>query len=109
MADPRRVTRNHRANADSHFLRESASRSANGQLVRCRRASPPTVKIDILHGVIAERSTAVITGGAQGLKLAIGHSLPRVHGLRLVMNLEATEVAAKRLGGDDVARRCGAM
>lgn len=57
--------------------------------------------------------TAVITGGAQGLGLAIGQRFV-AEGARVVLgdvNLEATEVAAKRLGGDDVALavRCGAM
>lgn len=49
--------------------------------------------------------TAVITGGAQGLGLAIGQRFV-AEGARVVLgdvNLEATEVAAKRLGGDDVA------
>jgi 3-oxoacyl-[acyl-carrier protein] reductase len=49
--------------------------------------------------------TAVITGGAQGLGLAIAERFVE-EGARVVLgdvNLEATETAAKQLGGDDVA------
>ena len=49
--------------------------------------------------------TAVITGGAQGLGYAIAERFV-AEGARVVLgdvNLEATEVAAKQLGGDDVA------
>jgi 3-oxoacyl-[acyl-carrier protein] reductase len=49
--------------------------------------------------------TAVITGGAQGLGLAIAERFVE-EGARVVLgdvNLEATESAAKQLGGDDVA------
>ena len=49
--------------------------------------------------------TAVITGGAQGLGYAIAERFI-AEGARVVLgdvNLEATEVAAKQLGGDDVA------
>ena len=49
--------------------------------------------------------TAVITGGAQGLGFAIAERFI-AEGARVVLgdvNLEATQVAAKQLGGDDVA------
>jgi 3-oxoacyl-[acyl-carrier protein] reductase len=49
--------------------------------------------------------TAVITGGAQGLGFAIAQQFV-AEGARVVIgdvNLEATEAAAKQLGGDDVA------
>src|ERR1700733_4355619 len=49
--------------------------------------------------------TAVITGGAQGLGFAIAQRFV-AEGARVVLgdvNLEATEVAAKQLGGSDVA------
>ncbi len=49
--------------------------------------------------------TAVITGGAQGLGLAIAERFV-AEGARVVLgdlNVEATAAAAKRLGGDDVA------
>jgi 3-oxoacyl-[acyl-carrier protein] reductase len=49
--------------------------------------------------------TAVITGGAQGLGLAIAERFV-AEGARVVLgdvNLEETQVVAKRLGGDDVA------
>ncbi|MGA7054163.1 MAG: SDR family NAD(P)-dependent oxidoreductase, partial [Mycobacterium sp.] len=49
--------------------------------------------------------TAVITGGAQGLGYAIAERFI-AEGARVVLgdvNLEATEVAAKQLGGEDVA------
>ncbi|BBZ43036.1 3-oxoacyl-ACP reductase FabG [Mycobacterium parmense] len=49
--------------------------------------------------------TAVVTGGAQGLGLAIAERFV-AEGARVVLgdvNLEATEAAAKQLGGDDVA------
>ena len=49
--------------------------------------------------------TAVITGGAQGLGFAIAERFV-AEGARVVLgdvNLEATEVAAKQLGGSDVA------
>ena len=49
--------------------------------------------------------TAVITGGAQGLGFAIAERFV-AEGARVVLgdvNLEATEVAAKQLGGDSVA------
>ncbi|HEY9304171.1 MAG TPA: 3-oxoacyl-ACP reductase FabG [Mycobacterium sp.] len=49
--------------------------------------------------------TAVITGGAQGLGFAIAQRFVD-EGARVVLgdvNLEATEPAAKELGGDDVA------
>ena len=49
--------------------------------------------------------TAVVTGGAQGLGYAIAERFVD-EGARVVLgdvNLEATEAAAKRLGGDDVA------
>ena len=50
--------------------------------------------------------TAVITGGAQGLGFAIAEQFI-AEGARVVIgdiNLEATEAAAKKLGGADVAR-----
>lgn len=49
--------------------------------------------------------TAVITGGAQGLGLAIAERFV-AEGARVVLadvNLEEIQVAAKRLGGDGVA------
>src|ERR1700748_3679480 len=49
--------------------------------------------------------TAVITGGAQGLGFAIAQRFVD-EGARVVLgdvNLEATQSAAKQLGGDDVA------
>src|SRR6202453_2418149 len=49
--------------------------------------------------------TAVITGGAQGLGFAIAQRFV-AEGARVVLgdvNLEATEAAAKQLGGADVA------
>jgi 3-oxoacyl-[acyl-carrier protein] reductase len=49
--------------------------------------------------------TAVITGGAQGLGFAIAERFV-AEGARVVLgdvNLEATEAAAKQLGGEDVA------
>ena len=49
--------------------------------------------------------TAVITGGAQGLGLAIAERFV-AEGARVVLgdvNLEATQAVAKQLGGDDVA------
>ncbi|MCV7169904.1 3-oxoacyl-ACP reductase FabG [Mycobacterium sp. CPCC 205372] len=54
--------------------------------------------------------TAVVTGGAQGLGLAIAERFV-AEGARVVLgdlNLEATQAAAERLGGDDtaVAVRC---
>ena len=54
--------------------------------------------------------TAVITGGAQGLGFAIAQRFV-AEGARVVLgdvNLEATEVAAKQLGGAD-RRRGGAL
>src|ERR1700746_210527 len=55
--------------------------------------------------------TAVITGGAQGLGFAIAERFV-AEGARVVLgdiNLEATDAAAKQLGGDEVALavRCG--
>ncbi|MDY6995609.1 MAG: 3-oxoacyl-ACP reductase FabG [Actinomycetota bacterium] len=50
--------------------------------------------------------TAVITGGAQGLGFAIAQCFV-AEGARVVLgdvNAEATQVAAKQLGGDSVAR-----
>jgi 3-oxoacyl-[acyl-carrier protein] reductase len=58
------------------------------------------VQLPLLSG-----QTAVITGGAQGLGYAIAERFI-AEGARVVLgdvNLEATEVAAKQLGGDDVA------
>jgi 3-oxoacyl-[acyl-carrier protein] reductase len=58
------------------------------------------VQLPMLSG-----QTAVITGGAQGLGYAIAERFI-AEGARVVLgdvNLEATEVAAKQLGGDDVA------
>ncbi|MDO3635658.1 3-oxoacyl-ACP reductase FabG [Mycolicibacterium arseniciresistens] len=49
--------------------------------------------------------TAVVTGGAQGLGLAIAERFV-AEGARVVLgdlNLEATQAAAERLGGDDTA------
>jgi len=58
------------------------------------------VRLPLLEG-----QSAVITGGAQGLGYAIAERFI-AEGARVVLgdvNLEATEVAAKQLGGDDVA------
>jgi len=58
------------------------------------------VQLPLLSG-----QTAVITGGAQGLGYAIAERFI-AEGARVVLgdvNLEATEVAAKQLGGADVA------
>ncbi|MGH3970533.1 MAG: SDR family NAD(P)-dependent oxidoreductase, partial [Mycobacterium sp.] len=49
--------------------------------------------------------TAIVTGGAQGLGYAIAERFV-AEGARVVLgdvNLEATEAAAKQLGGSDVA------
>src|ERR1700753_2222869 len=61
---------------------------------------PEEVQLSLLSG-----QTAVITGGAQGLGYAIAERFV-AEGARVVLgdvNLEATQVAAKQLGGDDVA------
>jgi 3-oxoacyl-[acyl-carrier protein] reductase len=58
------------------------------------------IQVSLLSG-----QTAVITGGAQGLGFAIAERFV-AEGARIVLgdvNLEATEVAAKQLGGSDVA------
>src|ERR1700684_294621 len=58
------------------------------------------MQVSLLSG-----QTAVITGGAQGLGFAIAERFV-AQGARVVLgdvNLEATEVAAKQLGGSDVA------
>jgi 3-oxoacyl-[acyl-carrier protein] reductase len=58
------------------------------------------IQLPLLSG-----QTAVITGGAQGLGYAIAERFI-AEGARVVLgdvNLETTEVAAKQLGGDDVA------
>ena len=58
------------------------------------------IQLPLLSG-----QTAVITGGAQGLGYAIAERFV-AEGARVVLgdvNLEATQVAAKQLGGDDVA------
>jgi len=58
------------------------------------------IELSLLSG-----QTAVVTGGAQGLGFAIAERFI-AEGARVVIgdvNLEATEVAAKELGGDDVA------
>ncbi|HVQ50146.1 MAG TPA: SDR family NAD(P)-dependent oxidoreductase, partial [Mycobacterium sp.] len=50
--------------------------------------------------------TAVVTGGAQGLGFAIAQRFI-AEGARVVLgdvNLDATQAAAQRLGGDGVAR-----
>src|SRR5271156_4291419 len=57
------------------------------------------IRVSLLTG-----QTAVITGGAQGLGFAIAGRFV-AEGARVVLgdvNLEATEAAAKRLGGSDV-------
>src|ERR1700739_3473903 len=57
-------------------------------------------QVSLLTGQIA-----VITGGAQGLGFAIAERFV-AEGARVVLgdvNLEATESAAKQLGGDEVA------
>ena len=54
---------------------------------------------------LLDGQTAVVTGGAQGLGFAIAQRFV-AEGARVVLgdlNLEATEVAAKQLGGSDVA------
>jgi 3-oxoacyl-[acyl-carrier protein] reductase len=58
------------------------------------------IEVSLLAG-----QTAVITGGAQGLGLAIAERFV-AEGARVVLgdvNLEETQVVAKQLGGDDVA------
>jgi 3-oxoacyl-[acyl-carrier protein] reductase len=58
------------------------------------------IQLPLLSG-----QTAVITGGAQGLGYAIAERFI-AEGARVVLgdvNLDTTEVAAKQLGGDDVA------
>lgn len=75
----------------------------NGQVTRYRRKDGGQVAL--LTG-----QTAVITGGAQGLGLAIAQRFV-AEGARVVLgdvNLEATQAAAESLGGADVARavRC---
>jgi len=58
------------------------------------------IQVSLLAG-----QTAVITGGAQGLGLAIAERFV-AEGARVVLgdvNLEETQVVAKQLGGDDVA------
>jgi 3-oxoacyl-[acyl-carrier protein] reductase len=58
------------------------------------------IQLPLLNG-----QTAVITGGAQGLGYAIAERFI-AEGARVVLgdvNLEATEVAAKQLGGEEVA------
>ena len=58
------------------------------------------IQVSLLAG-----QTAVITGGAQGLGLAIAQRFV-AEGARVVLgdlNLEETQVAAKQLGGNDVA------
>ncbi|GAB3033587.1 putative oxidoreductase [Mycobacterium bourgelatii] len=58
------------------------------------------IQVSLLSG-----QSAVITGGAQGLGFAIAERFI-AEGARVVLgdvNLEATQVAAKQLGGDDVA------
>jgi 3-oxoacyl-[acyl-carrier protein] reductase len=60
---------------------------------------------DVIQLPLLSGQTAVITGGAQGLGYAIAERFV-AEGARVVLgdvNLEATEVAAKQLGGDDVA------
>ena len=57
------------------------------------------------HVSLLTGQAAVVTGGAQGLGLAIAERFV-AEGARVVLgdvDLEATEAAAKRLGGDDVA------
>ncbi|MEB4210597.1 3-oxoacyl-ACP reductase FabG [Mycobacterium sp. 94-17] len=63
-----------------------------------------TVK-DVSQVAMLTGQTAVITGGAQGLGLAIAERFV-AEGARVVLgdvNLEETQVVAKQLGGDDVA------
>ncbi|MCV6964480.1 3-oxoacyl-ACP reductase [Mycobacterium intermedium] len=58
------------------------------------------IQVSLLSG-----QSAVVTGGAQGLGFAIAERFI-AEGARVVLgdvNLEATQVAAKQLGGDDVA------
>ena len=59
----------------------------------------------VIQFALLSGQTAVITGGAQGLGYAIAERFI-AEGARVVLgdlNLEATEVAAKQLGGEDVA------
>src|ERR1700756_753462 len=59
----------------------------------------------VIHVSLLTGQTAVITGGAQGLGFAIAERFV-AEGARVVLgdvNLEATQVVAKQLGGDDVA------
>lgn len=59
----------------------------------------------VTHVGLLAGQTAVITGGAQGLGLAIAERFV-AEGARVVLgdvNLEATQAVAKQLGGDDVA------
>ncbi|MBW0013504.1 MAG: SDR family NAD(P)-dependent oxidoreductase, partial [Mycobacterium sp.] len=54
---------------------------------------------------LLDGQTAVVTGGAQGLGFAIAERFV-AEGARVVLgdvNLEATQTAAKQLGGDEVA------
>jgi 3-oxoacyl-[acyl-carrier protein] reductase len=66
------------------------------------------MKLEMKGGIqlpLLSGQTAVITGGAQGLGYAIAERFV-AEGARVVLgdvNLEATQVAAKQLGGDDVA------
>jgi 3-oxoacyl-[acyl-carrier protein] reductase len=67
---------------------------------RASKAKEGVIQVSLLDG-----QTAVVTGGAQGLGFAIAQRFV-AEGARVVLgdvNLEATEVAAKQLGGGDVA------
>jgi 3-oxoacyl-[acyl-carrier protein] reductase len=66
----------------------------------CDNSEGCVIQVSLLTG-----QTAVITGGGQGLGLAIAERFV-AEGARVVLgdvNLEATQVVAKELGGDDVA------
>src|ERR1700760_4708862 len=71
----------------------------------CRGPSGPTTAEGGDQVSLLTDRTAVVTGGAQGLGYAIAERFI-AEGARVVLgdvNLEATEVAAKQLGGEDVA------
>jgi 3-oxoacyl-[acyl-carrier protein] reductase len=66
----------------------------------CDNSEGWVIEVSLLAG-----QTAVITGGAQGLGLAIAERFV-AEGARVVLgdvNLEETQIVAKQLGGDEVA------